>query len=208
MVTTVPLLEIFPRLRWFKQDFSAFRRCLLKLHHWFFERYLRHGSFTSHQLHPIFPPTAACSKEATEKRTSFPYLEILETPKCETQFIPHYIVIYTVYINVFYTETGCRWRCETRRPRFATQSSDAFILNACAHCLALQMIFFSSPPQGSDDFCKQLVTQLNCGKHASCKKPRNTTSLLVLYNLYGCLTWTVWLFAFLKPCRRHLTRVG
>lgn len=103
MVTTVPLLEIFPRLRWFKQDFSAFRRCLLKLHHWFFERYLRHGSFTSHQLHPIFPPTAACSKEATEKRTSFPYLEILETPKCETQFIPHYIVIYTVYINVFYS---------------------------------------------------------------------------------------------------------
>ena len=76
-------------------------------------------------------------------------------------------------------ETGCRWRCETRRPRFATQSSDAFILNACAHCLALQMIFFSSPPQGSDDFCKvvrkQLVTQLNCGNHASCKEPRNTT---------------------------------
>ena len=33
-----------------------------------------------------------------------------------------------------------------------TQSSDAFILNAGAHCLALQMIFFSSPPQGSDDF--------------------------------------------------------
>ena len=76
-------------------------------------------------------------------------------------------------------ETGCRWRCETRRPRFATQSSDAFILNARAHCLALQMIFFSSPPQGSDDFCKvlrkQLVTQLNCGNHASCKEPRNTT---------------------------------
>ena len=78
-----------------------------------------------------------------------------------------------------FTETGCRWRCETRRPRFATQSSDAFILNARAHCLALQMIFFSSPPQGSDDFCKvlrkQLVTQLNCGNHASCKEPRNTT---------------------------------
>ena len=76
-------------------------------------------------------------------------------------------------------ETGCRWRCETRRPRFATQSSDAFILNACAHCLALQMIFFSSPPQGSDDFCKvvrkQLVTQFKCGNHTSCKEPRNTT---------------------------------
>ena len=82
-------------------------------------------------------------------------------------------------VGLLTSETGCRWRCETRRPRFATQSSDAFILNACAHCLALQMIFFSSPPQGSDDFCKvlrkQLVTQLNCGNHASCKEPRNTT---------------------------------
>ena len=85
----------------------------------------------------------------------------------------------SVVCFLVWTETGCRWRCETRRPRFATQSSDAFILNARAHCLALQMIFFSSPPQGSDDFCKvlrkQLVTQLNCGNHASCKEPRNTT---------------------------------
>ena len=93
--------------------------------------------------------------------------------------IPILTNIFQLGWNHQLAETGCRWRCETRRPRFATQSSDAFILNACAHCLALQMIFFSSPPQGSDDFCKvlrkQLVTQLNCGNHASCKEPRNTT---------------------------------
>ena len=80
------------------------------------------------------------------------------------------------------TWVGCKsvrpWRCETRRPQCATQSPNVANLNVCAHCLALQMIVFMSPPHGSDAFCKvlrkQIVTQLNCGNHTSCKEPINT----------------------------------
>ena len=39
-------------------------------------------------------------------------------------------------------------------------------------------IVFMSPPHGSDAFCnvlrKQIVTQLNCGNHTSCKEPIST----------------------------------
>ena len=80
------------------------------------------------------------------------------------------------------TWVGCKsvrpWRCETRRPQCATQSSNVANLNVRAHCLALQMIVFMSPTHGSDAFCKvlrkQIVTQLNCGNHTSCKEPIST----------------------------------
>ena len=66
------------------------------------------------------------------------------------------------------------WQCETRHPLCATQSSDVVILTARA-----QMIFFISVPLGSDAFCKalkkQIITQFNCGNHASCTEPINST---------------------------------
>ena len=45
-----------------------------------------------------------------------------------------YLFSWRVFVCIYiYTETGCRWRCATRRLRCASQVLDAFKINACEH---------------------------------------------------------------------------